>query len=78
VNILRRLFGGTRPDADEAVDADPAEVEAAERQYELDLLRGEQQRLDELQQRQLRYERHAWEPPAEGGERRADDETKST
>jgi hypothetical protein len=25
-------------------------------------------------QRQLRYARYAWQPPAQGGERRADDE----
>ena len=33
----------------------------------------EQERLDELQQRQLRYASYAWQPPDQGGERRADD-----
>ena len=28
----------------------------------------------DLQQRQLRYAEYAWEPPAQGGTRRADDE----
>ncbi|HSL34450.1 MAG TPA: hypothetical protein VK871_12415 [Candidatus Limnocylindrales bacterium] len=37
------------------------------------MLREEQGRLDELQERQLRYARYAWQPPSQGGERRADD-----
>jgi hypothetical protein len=86
--FLRRLFRGTAPDADvgESGDAgsdtggaggdarsDPAELDAMEREHELDVLRGEQERLDELQQRQLRYEKYAWQPPAQGGDRRAED-----
>ena len=54
-----------------AAQVDP---DAQERDYELDLLREEQDRLDALQQRQLRYANYAWEPPAQGGERRADDD----
>jgi hypothetical protein len=74
MGFLRRLLGGGRePDAPEALPADPTEVEASEREHELDLLRGEQERLDELTQRQLRYEKYAWQPPAQGGERRAED-----
>ena len=57
--------------------ADPVDPDAQERAYELDLIRQEQDRLDELQQRQLRYANYAWEPPAQGGERRADDEDRS-
>jgi hypothetical protein len=52
---------------------DPATVEAEERARELDLLKQEQARLDELAQRQMRYADYAWEPPAQGGDRRADD-----
>ena len=62
--------------AKEAV-AGVVDPDAQERDYELDLIRGEQDRLDGLQQRQLRYAKYAWEPPAQGGERRADDEDRS-
>jgi hypothetical protein len=77
--LQRFLDGSKRPDvsethvADPADPADPAELDAAEREHELDILRGEQERLDELTQRQLRYADYAWQPPAQGGERRADD-----
>jgi len=88
MGFLRRLFGGGEssvPDGDIEVDEAGAEddapegapegdIDASERAHELDLLRGEQERLDELTQRQLRYARYAWQPPAQGGERRADDE----
>jgi hypothetical protein len=85
MGFLRRLFGGgeaSDPAAapqggDERGTAEPeteADLDASERQHELDLMRGEQERLDELTQRQLRYARYAWQPPAQGGERRADDE----
>jgi hypothetical protein len=71
---LRRLFGGGAQGASPAsAPADPASIAADERAYELDLLRGEQERLDELAQRQLRYAEYAWEPPPQGGERRAED-----
>ena len=71
---LRRLFGGRAdPAPAESTPADPAAIAADERAYELDLLRGEQERLDELAQRQLRYADYAWEPPRQGGERRAED-----
>jgi hypothetical protein len=64
----------TGADADAEVDAEvDADADTAERQRELDLLREEQARLDDLAQRQLRYARYAWQPPAEGGERRAED-----
>jgi hypothetical protein len=79
MGFLRRLLGGNdKPDdgdvAPERAPIDPADLDAAERERELELMRGEQARLDELTQRQLRYAKYAWEPPAQGGERRADDE----
>lgn len=78
MGFLKRLFGGeTRADAGGDPTFDRAEAEAEERQHELDLLRAEQERLDELAQRQLRYAKYAWQPPAQGGERRADDRDKS-
>jgi hypothetical protein len=74
MNFLRRLVGGgdDRPAETDAAD-DPAELEAWEREQTASLLRAEQERLDELRQRQLRYAKYAWRPPAQGGTRRADD-----
>jgi hypothetical protein len=75
MSFLRKLLGGE--DAAEATTEPPAtaaELEEAERKYELDLAREEARRLSELQQRQLRYADKAWTPPRQGGERRADDE----
>jgi hypothetical protein len=77
MGFLKRLFGGnseTAPDEPPAAPLSPAELEAEERAHELELARGEQDRLSDLQQRQLRYAEYAWEPPAQGGTRRADDE----
>ena len=72
--FLRRLLRGSAADEPAAEPtSDPSEVEAAEKAHELEVLRGEQERLDELSQRQLRYARYAWQPPAQGGDRRADD-----
>jgi hypothetical protein len=71
MGFLRRFLGSqasTDPQTDDA-----ANLDAEEREHELDVLRGEQERLDELAQRQLRYAQYAWQPPAQGGERRADD-----
>jgi len=75
MGFLRRLLGGEAHPAADAPDAtlDPADVDADERAYELELLRSEQERLDDLAQRQLRWAKDAWQPPAQGGERRADD-----
>jgi len=53
-------------------------VDEAERAHELELARQEAARLDELQQRQLRFADYAWTPPAQGGEKRADDEGRPT
>ena len=71
MGFLRRLLG-TSDDATVSLN-DPIDVDEDERQHELDVLRGEHARLDELAQRQLRYAQYAWQPPAQGGERRADD-----
>ena len=75
MGFLKRLFGSdTASEQPAAPPATPAEVEADERAHELDLARGEQDRLSDLQQRQLKYADYAWTPPAQGGTRRADDE----
>jgi hypothetical protein len=83
MSFLRRLLDRKGPDSAGAEgraatddQAAPAQdLDAAEREHELEVVRAEQDRLSELQQRQLRYADHAWEPPAQGGERRADDES---
>lgn len=77
LGFLKRLLGGESGSDDGGSAAfDPAEAEAEEHRHELDVLRGEQERLDDLAQRQLRYAKYAWQPPAQGGERRADDRDK--
>jgi hypothetical protein len=83
MDALRRLFGGgTAARTGDAAngsgerDAEPASAEAIdaeERARELELLRAEQDRLDELVQRQQRYADRSWVPPPQGGSRRADD-----
>jgi hypothetical protein len=76
MGFLRRLLGGARPkDAGQAEPTPPlddAEIDAAERAYELELLRDDQDRMTDLTRRQLRYADHAWTPPAQGDERRAE------
>ena len=81
MGFLRRIFGGGSSGGDDApttaVDVDgevgSVDVDADERQHELDVLRAEAERLDELTQRQLKYAEYAWQPPDQGGERRADE-----
>jgi hypothetical protein len=80
MGILRRLFGGGNerhhPARETDVeDAAPTgeEADAEERTRELELLRGEQARLDELVLRQQRYADRSWVPPSQGGTRRSDD-----
>jgi hypothetical protein len=77
MGFLRRLLGnGARAAQPGGLDerpADAADDDAEERAYELELLKGEQARLGDLAQRQLRYAKYAWQPPAQGGDRRADD-----
>jgi hypothetical protein len=55
------------PSAPSATD-----IEADERALSLDLARSENERLDDLAKRQLRYAAYSWTPPAQGGERRAE------
>lgn len=84
MSFLRRLLGGGSDESGNGaatpapeLESDPADEPSAgdaERDYEHELLREEARRLDELQQRQLRYADKAWTPPSQGGERRADDE----
>ena len=75
MGFLRRLLGGgpAEPETPAPPAPDPADLDAAEAAYERDLLREEQARMTELTRRQLRYADHAWKPPDQGGERRADD-----
>ncbi len=80
MGFLKRLFGGAGSGSGDPTTsdaADPVDIDAAERARDLELARGEQDRLDELSQRQLRYAAYAWQPPRQGGERRADDDDKS-
>jgi hypothetical protein len=80
MGFLRRLFGGGSSDSDgptKTDPVDPVDIDADERARDLELARGEQDRLDELRQRQLRYADYSWQPPRQGGERRADDDEKS-
>jgi hypothetical protein len=76
MGFLRRLLGGDGPKDAEPMEASPplddAAIDAAEKAYELELLRDDQDRMTDLTRRQLRYADHAWTPPAQGGERRAD------
>ena len=67
MGFLRRLLGGQEASPPDTAPSDPAAIESEERARDLEL------RFDELAQRQLRYADYAWEPPAQGGERRADD-----
>ena len=76
MGFLKRLLGGTSAGSDPPATsdrADPVDIDAAERAYDLELARSEQDRLDELSQRQLRYAAYAWQSPKQGGDRRADD-----
>lgn len=56
---------------------EPAELAGdeaeAERTRDRELAREEAERLDELQQRQLRFAAYAWKPADQGGGRRADE-----
>ena len=75
MGFLKRLLGGkSSSDEPSTPPSTPADLEADERAHELDLARSEQDRLSDLQQRQLKYADYAWQPPAQGGTRRADDE----
>lgn len=82
MGFLRRLIGGDDKSAEApasgapaggAAAASPDEIDAEERARELELLRDEQDRLDELVLRQQRYADRSWTPPSQGGSRRSDD-----
>ena len=78
MGFLRRIFRGGDADDETAAPGDrgadeSVDLDREEREHELDVLRSESARLDELAQRQLKYADHAWQPPAQGGDRRADD-----
>ena len=80
MGFLRRLLGGDRPkDAEQTEESplDDAEIDVAEKAYQLELLRDDQDRMSDLTRRQLRYADYAWTPPAQGGERRADAQDES-
>jgi hypothetical protein len=53
-------------------EAEPS-VDEAERARELELARFDQERLSDLVRRQQAYADRSWTPPAQGGERRAED-----
>ena len=80
MSFVRRLLGREGRDAPESrhdpePPPDPGAERDAELAYERDLMRAEAERLSsDLLQRQLRYADRSWTPPAQGGERRADDE----
>ena len=78
MGFLRRLLGGAgdrdgQGDAGGSAPPDPATLDAEERARELELARFEQDRTDDLVRRQQRFSSYSWTPPAQGGERRAED-----
>ncbi|HET7829809.1 MAG TPA: hypothetical protein VFL03_09615 [Candidatus Limnocylindrales bacterium] len=77
MSFLKRLFGGSSDDRRTIPDEPPLAIDLLEEEQARDreLLRADAERLDdELIQRQMRYAQHAWTPPAQGTDRRADDE----
>ncbi len=78
MGFLRRLFGGTegQPTAGPVAPVAPVDVAAldeAEGARELELARFDQERAGDLVRRQQQYADRSWTPPAQGGDRRADD-----
>jgi hypothetical protein len=73
MGFLRRLLGGGDPAPAEAPPLDAAALDEEERARELELARFDQERVDDLIRRQQQYADRSWTPPAQGGERRADD-----
>ena len=79
MGFLRRLLGGTGSDDRASVEGgaaapvDDATIEADERARELELARFDQERSNDLIRRQQQYADRSWTPPAQGGDRRADD-----
>ena len=94
MGFLRRLLRGDQggseregsaPDAESPSAESPGaespeaiDIDADERARELELARFDQERLDDLVRRQQRFADRKWTPPAQGGERRADDEDART
>jgi hypothetical protein len=78
MDVLRRLFGGSKSSESPTDEPQPAatdqELDQDERAYERELAEFERHRTDDLRARQERYADRAWTPPAQGGERRAGDE----
>ena len=74
MGFLRRLLGagGSEP-GERAAPADQATVDAEERARELEMARFDQDRSDDLVRRQQRFATYSWTPPAQGGDRRAED-----
>jgi hypothetical protein len=85
VGFLRRLLGGggpaapaDRPPTGEAEGGSATldqDADAEERAHELELARFEQDRTTDLMRRQQRYGNRSWTPPAQGGSRRAEDDS---
>lgn len=78
MGFLKRLLGGSSDGSaagtpTSAEPLDPGATLEAERAREIELARFDQDRLDDLVRRQQRYADRSWTPPAQGGERRADD-----
>jgi len=72
MSFWRRVFGGGTAGAASAAAPAPEAPDDVERERRL--LAEDAERLsDELLARQLRYADRSWTPPAQGGERRADD-----
>ena len=81
MGFLKRILGGGGSGSVDPATANPAapvDIDAEERAHDLELARSEQDRLDDLSQRQLRYADYAWQPPKQGGERRAEDDDESS
>ena len=77
MSFLKRLFGGSADDHRTIPDEPPLAIDLLEQEQarERELLRDDAMRLDdELIRRQMRYAQHSWTPPAQGTDRRADDE----
>jgi hypothetical protein len=85
MGFLRRFLGSNQaPDADSAADGvdgagtpEPSDPDDEERAHELELARFEQARSDDLIRRQQLYADRSWTPPAQGSDRRAEDEDAS-
>ena len=70
MRFLRRLLGG---DDHATTSVEESALDEEERARELELARFDQERVDDLIRRQQRFATRSWRPPAQGGERRADD-----